>query len=60
MSSDGIFENVTNEEDLKEFIGNIIHLPVEKIVIQIINYIKKNTRINDDDISLIVLRILSN
>lgn len=60
MSSDGIFENVTNEEELKEFIGNIIHLPVEKIVIQIINYIKKNTRINDDDISLIVLRILSN
>lgn len=59
MSSDGLFENYVNEDELNEYISNIVHLPVEKIVLQIINFIKKNNMINEDDISLVVLKILS-
>ena len=60
MCSDGVFESLIEENELNQYILNILHLPVEKIVLQIINYIKKNNRITEDDFSLIVLKILDN
>lgn len=60
MSSDGFFENIQNENEVNEFILNICHLPVDKIVVQLVNYLKKNTKITDDDVSIIVLKVLGN
>ena len=59
MSSDGFFENVDNEDELTNFILNITHLPVDKIVLQLLNYVNKK-RINNDDLSIIVIKILGN
>lgn len=58
MSSDGIFDNIKNENELNEYISSITHLPAPKIVYQIINYIKEINKLTDDDISLVVLKVL--
>lgn len=58
MSSDGIFDNIKNESELNDYISSITHLPAPKIVYQIINYIKEINKLTDDDISLVVLKVL--
>ena len=58
MSSDGLFDNSKNENDLLSYISNVIHLPVEKILTQIINYCNKNICYNEDDVSIVVIKIL--
>lgn len=58
MSSDGIFENIINESELENFISSITYMSVEKIVYQILNYVKNGAKLNDDDISLIVLKAI--
>ncbi len=60
MSSDGVFENIQNEGELNEYIASITHLPAPKIVYQVINYIKESSKLTDDDISLVVLKVLPN
>ena len=60
MSSDGVFENIQNEGELTEYIASITHLPAPKIVYQVINYIKESSKLTDDDISLVVLKVIPN
>lgn len=58
MSSDGIFENIKNQNELNEYIQSITYLPTPKIVYKIISYIKEASKLTDDDISLVVLKVL--
>lgn len=58
MSSDGLFENVDNEKELQSFIKTITHLSPERIVCQILEYVKSMTKYVDDDISLVVMKVL--
>lgn len=58
MSSDGVFENIENQNELNEYILSIKHLPAPKIVYQIINFLKQSSKLTDDDISLIVLKVM--
>ena len=58
MSSDGLFDNVINESKLENLISEYTHLSVEKIVCKILDYIRHEKTITDDDLSLIVLKVL--
>ena len=58
MSSDGIFENINNERELENLINSISHLQVEKIVYQIINFVRTSQTYTDDDISLVVMKVV--
>ncbi len=58
MSSDGVFDNVVNEKELENIISGITHLSVEKIVCRIIEYIKHDKILTNDDLSIIVLKVL--
>lgn len=57
MSSDGIFENIKNQEALEEYIATIRLLAPQKIVYELINYTLKNNIQTSDDMSIIALKI---
>lgn len=57
MSSDGIFENVVDMNQLENFIRQIRDLPPQKIVYEILNYTVNNKVKVIDDMSLIALKI---
>lgn len=58
MSSDGVFDNIVNEKELENMISTITHLSVEKIVCRILEYIEHEKTLTDDDLSLVVLKVL--
>ena len=58
MSSDGIFENVKNEKDLLNYICSLVSNNVEKVVYNIVEYVRNNNKYVNDDMSVIVLRVL--
>ncbi len=57
MSSDGIFENIIDEEKLKKFIMSIKNEAPQKIVYELLNYTLNNKIKTKDDMSLIALKI---
>jgi stage II sporulation protein E len=57
MSSDGIFENVVETDQLENFIRQIRDLPPQKIVYEILNYTVNNKVKTNDDMSLIALKV---
>ena len=57
MASDGMFDSSSNKEEIEKYIKGIMHLSSQKIVYEITNMIKYNNRIDDDDMSIIVLKI---
>lgn len=57
MSSDGIFENVVEEEEFEEFINNIKNYPPQRIVYEILNYTTNHKIKTKDDMSLVVLKV---
>lgn len=57
MSSDGIFENVMDMNQLEAFIRQIRDLPPQKIVYEILNYTVNHKVKITDDMSLIALKI---
>ncbi len=59
MASDGIFENIVNEEELEKFINGIKHLAPQKITYEILNYARKNKKRVGDDMSVISLKIMA-
>lgn len=60
MASDGVFENIINEDDLEIFIKGIVHMDPQKITYEILNYVRKNKVKSQDDMSVIALKILAN
>ena len=59
MASDGIFENIVDEEELEKFINGIKHLSPQKITYEILNYARKNKKKTGDDMSVISLKIMA-
>lgn len=57
MSSDGIFENVVEEEEFEEFISNIKNYPPQRIVYEILNYTNNHKIKTKDDMSLVALKV---
>ena len=57
MASDGMCDTSYNKEEIEKYIKGIMHLPSQKIVYEITNMIKYNNRIDDDDMSIIVLKL---
>lgn len=57
MSSDGIFENIVESEDLDIFIKKIRGESPQKIVFEILNYTINNEIKTNDDATLIALKI---
>lgn len=57
MSSDGIFENIQNEQALIDYFSSIKTLPPQKIVYELINYTLKQDIKTSDDMSIIALKI---
>lgn len=59
MSSDGIFENYLNEEEIEKYIISIKDLSPQKLVYEIINYTLKKEIKAKDDMSIIALKIIN-
>mgnify|MGYP003302442908 CR=1 FL=1 len=57
MSSDGIFENVVEEEEFEEFISNIKNYPPQRIVYEILNYTMNHKIQTKDDMSIVALKV---
>lgn len=57
MSSDGIFENIVESENLDDFIKKIRGDSPQKIVFEILNYTINNEIKTNDDATLIALKI---
>ncbi len=57
MSSDGIFENIVESENLDQFIKKIRGESPQKIVFEILNYTINNEIKTNDDATLIALKI---
>lgn len=57
MSSDGVFENVSNSKDLEEFILGIRGLDAQKMAYEILNYSRYADVLSKDDMSVIVLKV---
>ncbi len=57
MSSDGIFENIIDEQDLERFLFKIKKDNPQKIVYELINYTNKQKLKTKDDMTLIALKI---
>lgn len=58
MSSDGVFENVSNSKDLEEFILGIRGLDSQKMAFEILNFTRYADVLSKDDMSVIVLKVL--
>ena len=59
MASDGIFENIVDEQDLENFIKGIKHLAPQKITYEILNYVRNHKTKTSDDMSVISLKVVS-
>lgn len=59
MASDGIFENVINEEEFEKFIKDIRNLEPQKISYEILNYARHTDLISKDDMSVIALKVIT-
>lgn len=57
MSSDGIFENLIDENKLQDYIQSIKNLPPQRIVYELLNYTINNKIKTKDDMSIIALKI---
>ncbi len=57
MSSDGIFENLIDENKLQDYIQSIKNLPPQRIVYELLNYTINNKIKAKDDMSIIALKI---
>lgn len=57
MSSDGIFENIIDEDKLNSYIESIKALPPQKIVYELLNYTSNSKLKTKDDMSIIALKI---
>ena len=57
MSSDGVVENLIDNDLLEEFISNAKDLAPQQIVYEILNYTIKNQIKTKDDMTVIVLKI---
>ena len=57
MSSDGIFENIENNDELDIFIKKIRGESPQKIVYDLLNYTINNEIKTNDDATLIALKI---
>jgi serine phosphatase RsbU (regulator of sigma subunit) len=57
MSSDGIFENIIEEQLLEDFIQTIKQEAPQKIVYEILNYAMNQKQKTTDDMTLIALKI---
>lgn len=57
MASDGMFEASKNKEEIEMFIKNISHLSAQSIVYEIINKVKLGKKLDEDDMSIIVMKI---
>ena len=57
MSSDGIFENIIEEQALEEFLLKIKEEAPQKIVYEILNYTMKQKLKTKDDMTLIALKV---
>lgn len=60
MASDGIFENIVNEEAFESFIKDIIKETPQKITYEILNYVRNNKVKTKDDMSVITLKVVAN
>lgn len=59
MSSDGIFENYVNEDEIEKYLLSIKDLSPQKLVYEIINYTLKKEIKAKDDMSIIALKIIN-
>ncbi len=57
MSSDGIFENLIDENKLQDYVQSIKNLPPQRIVYELLNYTINNKIKTKDDMSIIALKI---
>lgn len=57
MSSDGIFENIVEEDKLNRYIESIKALPPQRIVYELLNYAINTKLKTKDDMSIIALKI---
>jgi stage II sporulation protein E len=57
LASDGVFENIINNDELEKFIVSIRHLDPQKLIYELLNHIRYAEVINRDDISIVALKI---
>lgn len=57
MASDGMFEASKSKEEIEIFIKSISHLSAQSIVYEIINKVKLSKKIDEDDMSIIVMKM---
>lgn len=60
MSSDGVLENLIDNESLESFIKSLRDLLPQQIVYEILNYTSTHTKKVKDDMTIIVLKISKN
>ncbi len=58
MASDGVFENMENEDELEEYIRGIRMMEPQKITYEILNYVRYHKSIHSDDMSVITLKMI--
>ncbi len=59
MSSDGVFENMENEEDLQVYIQGIMHMSPQNITYEILKYVRDHQKKADDDMCVITLKVIA-
>ena len=59
MASDGIFDNIINQEEFENYMKSLKNIEVQKIAYEILNYARNTELISQDDMSIIVLKIKS-
>ena len=57
MASDGVFDSSVRKEEIESYMKGLIHLPAQKIVYEIAKTIKNGERIDDDDMTIIVMKL---
>ncbi len=57
MASDGMFESTAKKEEIESYIKGLAHLSAQSIVYEIINKVKMMKRLDDDDMSIIVMKL---
>lgn len=59
MTSDGVFENMENDDDLAIYIKGIMHMSPQNITYEILKYAKEHKKKVDDDMCVITLKVVS-
>ena len=57
MASDGMFESSAKKEEIESYIKGLSHLSAQSVVYEIINKVKIAKRLDDDDMSIIVMKL---